>query len=315
AGVHEDPFGDVFLVIDGYSSIRQDFDTLEQTIMNLAVQGLSYGVHVVVTLSRWADARPALKDQIGTRIELRLGDPMDSDLGRKNAALVPTGRPGRGMTPECKHMLTALPRVDGNSDPATLSSGVAAAVEAIARATPGRPAPAVRMLPERFTRDQLLQHLGGWPAGINPQVRNLQVPIGLNEAELAPVFLNLVEHPHFLAFGDTESGKTNLLRGIIRGIVESNTPENAKLIIGDYRRTLLGVVEGRHVAGYAPSSQMLEAMMAELVNILRQRMPGPDVTQQQLRDRSWWSGPEIYVIVDDYDLVVTSHGNPLPVLT
>ncbi|RDI64473.1 type VII secretion protein EccCa [Nocardia pseudobrasiliensis] len=315
AGVHEDPFGDVFLVIDGYSSIRQDFDVLEQTIMNLAVQGLSYGVHVVVTLSRWADARPALKDQIGTRIELRLGDPMDSDLGRKNAALVPTGRPGRGMTPECKHMLTALPRVDGNSDPSTLSLGVAAAVEAIARATPGRPAPAVRMLPERFTRDQLLQHLGGWPAGLNPQVRNLQIPMALNEAELAPVFLNLVEHPHFLAFGDTESGKTNLLRGIIRGIVESNTPENAKLIIGDYRRTLLGVVEGRHVAGYAPSSQMLEAMMAELVNILRQRMPGPDVTQQQLRDRSWWSGPEIYVIVDDYDLVVTSQGNPLAVLT
>src|SRR5690606_24405758 len=76
AGAHEDPFGDVFLVIDGFGSIRQDFDPLEQTIMNLAVQGLSYGVHVVIALARWAEARPALKDQIGTRIELRLGDPM-----------------------------------------------------------------------------------------------------------------------------------------------------------------------------------------------------------------------------------------------
>ena len=31
--------------------------------------------------------------------------------------------------------------------------------------------------------------------------------------------------------------------------------------------------------------------------------------QQQLRDRSWWSGPEIYVVVDDYDMVAAN--NPL----
>jgi DNA segregation ATPase FtsK/SpoIIIE, S-DNA-T family len=35
------------------------------------------------------------------------------------------------------------------------------------------------------------------------------------------------------------------------------------------------------------------------------------VTQQQLRDRSWWSGPEIYLVVDDYDLVAEAGGNPL----
>ena len=44
---------------------------------------------------------------------------------------------------------------------------------------------------------------------------------------------------------------------------------------------------------------------------MRQRLPGPDVTQAQLRDRSWWRGPELYLMVDDYDLVATSAGNPL----
>ncbi|WP_280366390.1 type VII secretion protein EccCa [Nocardia wallacei] len=314
AGVHEDPFGDVFLVIDGYMSIRQDFDVLEQQIMNLAAQGLSYGVHVVIALNRWAEARPALKDQIGTRIELRLGDPMDSDLGRRVAALVPQGRPGRGMTPDALHMLTALPRVDGRSNPEDLGSGVADAVQRLAQQTPGRPAPSVRMLPELLTRDHLLQGMGGWPNSLDPQVPNLQIPIGLNESELAPVFLNMAEQPHFLIFGDSECGKTNLLRSVIRGIVDANAPSQAKLIIGDYRRTLLGVVETLHLAGYAPSSQQLQLMVGELVGILNSRMPGPDVTQQQLRDRSWWTGPEIYVVVDDYDLVVTSSGNPLSVL-
>lgn len=48
---------------------------------------------------------------------------------------------------------------------------------------------------------------------------------------------------------------------------------------------------------------------------MRRRTPSEDVTAQQLRDRSWWQGPTVYVIVDDYDLVSTSSGNPLAPLT
>lgn len=40
-------------------------------------------------------------------------------------------------------------------------------------------------------------------------------------------------------------------------------------------------------------------------------MPDEFVSQRQLRDRSWWSGPDIYVVVDDYDLVAGATGNPL----
>mgnify|MGYP003578054053 CR=1 FL=1 len=32
---------------------------------------------------------------------------------------------------------------------------------------------------------------------------------------------------------------------------------------------------------------------------------------QQLRDRSWWSGPQLFVVIDDYELVATNSGNPL----
>jgi S-DNA-T family DNA segregation ATPase FtsK/SpoIIIE len=38
------------------------------------------------------------------------------------------------------------------------------------------------------------------------------------------------------------------------------------------------------------------------------------VTSEQLRNRSWWSGPHYYVVVDDYDLVATNAGNPLQTL-
>ncbi|MFD0365903.1 type VII secretion protein EccCa [Nocardia sp. GCM10030253] len=314
AGAHEDPFGDVFLVIDGFGSIRQDFDPLEQPIMNLAVQGLSYGVHVVIALARWAEARPALKDQIGTRIELRLGDPMDSDLGRKFAALVPQGRPGRGMTPECLHMLTGLPRIDGSSDSTNLGAAVGEAVATIARLTPGRHAPAARMLPEMLPREQLLQLAGNWPSQVDADLKNMRIPLGINESELAPVYIDFNESPHFIVIGDTESGKTTLLRSIIEGIAASNTPNQARFILGDYRRTMLGLVPDGYLAGYGSTAPQFTQNMSDLAAYVSQRTPGQDVTPQQLRDRSWWSGPELFVIIDDYDLVATSMGNPVSVL-
>ncbi|MBF6349344.1 MULTISPECIES: type VII secretion protein EccCa [Nocardia] len=310
AGAHEDPFGDAFLVIDGYGSIRQDFEALEQTIMNLAVQGLSYGVHVVIALSRWMEARPQLKDQIGTRLELRLGDPADSEFGRKVAALVPQGRPGRGMTPESLHMLTALPRVDGSSNPEDLSRGVADAVARLQQATPGRPAPQVRMLPERLDRDQFVRAIGPWQG--QPDRRNAAIPIGINESELAPVFLNFDHNPHFIIFGDTECGKTTLLRSIVAGIFESNARADAAVVLVDFRRTMLGAFDPDRLAAYATSAEGLTTNMRDLAAILQTRMPGPDVTPQQLRDRSWWSGPDLFVVVDDYDLVSSgSSGNPV----
>ena len=51
--------------------------------------------------------------------------------------------------------------------------------------------------------------------------------------------------------------------------------------------------------------------LAALTETLTARMPDERVTQRQLRDRSWWSGPDIYLVVDDYDLVAATSGNPL----
>ncbi len=38
-------------------------------------------------------------------------------------------------------------------------------------------------------------------------------------------------------------------------------------------------------------------MVNEVRSPLRKRLPGPDVTQEQLKNRSWWKGPELFVIV------------------
>ncbi|MET9328513.1 type VII secretion protein EccCa [Tsukamurella sp. NPDC003166] len=293
-----DPFGDVFLVIDGWQVLRTEFEVLEPQVNAIAAQGLSYGVHLVVAASRWGEIRPAVKDQLGTRIELRLGDPMDSEMGRRVAGLVPMGRPGRGITSEQLHMLVALPSGAPSADLPAAQEAVVA--DLASRYADG--APEVRMLPDLVLRDRIPGRRGAPPT---------HVVFGVGEAELAAATLQFESQPFFLVLGDSECGKTETLRTLIASLVAGGTPQQTKVLLVDYRRTLLGVLEGDHLAGYASSSDTLTPMVAHLVQILRDRCPGPDVTPQELKERSWWTGPDIYLIVDDYDLVASATGNPL----
>ncbi|MDV3124007.1 type VII secretion protein EccCa [Mycobacterium sp. 21AC1] len=294
----QDKFGDVVLVVDGWASIKSDFESLDPVLQSLAIQGLSYGVHLAISASRWMEIRPAVKDMLGTRIELRLGDPIDSEVARRAAELVPIGRPGRGINSERLHILIGLPRLDSQSTVEDLPAGVASAVEAVCAHYDGREAPRVRMLPHDVDRTEVVRVARD--AGALSKSR---IAIGINEDELAPVVLDFDAQPHLVAFADTECGKTGLLRNIAAGVMENATPVEAKIILVDFRRSMLGVVPEEYLGGYATAPQSCTDLMTALAGALKERMPPNDITQQQLKERSWWSGPDLFVMIDDYDLI------------
>ncbi len=295
--------GDVFLVIDGWSVFRQEFEPLEQQVRNLAAQGLAYGLHVIITAQRWAEIRPMFRDQLGTRLELRLGDPIDSEIDRRTAMDVPLGRPGRVLTPDKLHFLVGLPRIDGSDDPGDLGAGVRDAVQRIDAAWRGIRAPQVRLLPDLLPYHKLRE--------LDAGREGRAIPIGLDEDNLAPVHLDFDADPHFFALMDGESGKTSLLRTIVQGITERYTPKEAVVVLIDYRRTMLGFMETKHLLAYAVSANQLRGIVTEVTRSLQKRLPGPDVTQEQLKTRSWWKGPELFIVCDDYDLVCPPQNNPL----
>jgi S-DNA-T family DNA segregation ATPase FtsK/SpoIIIE len=294
-----DPFGDVFLVVDGFMTIRNEYPDLEPLLAEIATRGLTYGVHLLVAASRWMDLRAAVRDMLTTRLELRLGDPADSMFHRRTAINVPEQSPGRGITPDRYHFLAALPRLDGRSTVDDLADGVAGLVARVRDGWQGPSAPAVRLLPAELPYRTL-------PV----QDPTVGIPIGIAELDLGPVFVDLTNEPHFLVYGDTGSGKSTFLRAFAQAVVDRYTPQQARLLIVDYRRSLLGAVDTPHLIGYAPSRQRATEMLAEVAQVMADRMPGPDVTAAQLRNRDWWTGPELFVLVDDYDLVAGA-ANPL----
>ena len=92
-------WGDVFLVIDGWATFKNDYDMLEADITDIAQRGLGFGVHLILTASRYTEVRPALKDLLQNRVELRLGDPSESEIDRKVAANVPARPAGPWSEP------------------------------------------------------------------------------------------------------------------------------------------------------------------------------------------------------------------------
>ncbi len=242
AGRADDGYGDVFLLIDGWSTLRADFDDLEIQIQQIATRGLTFGLHVVTGASRWADFRAAMRDMFGTRLELRLGDAMDSEIDRKVAALVPTGRPGRGLIAGKLHFLAALPRIDSDNSAEDLGDGVDDLIARVNSAWTGAAGPKLRLLPEKVELSAL-REMAGVVEGAKPEdTEDKRLVLGLNEKDLQPIQLDLDAEPHLLMLGDGRSGKSAILRTLAHEIMRTRTPKEAQLVVVDYRRSMLGEV-------------------------------------------------------------------------
>ncbi|MER5963487.1 type VII secretion protein EccCa [Streptomyces sp. NPDC002057] len=287
----DDPHGDVFLVIDGWNTLRQEFMDLVQPLTLISQRGLNYGVHLVVGTTRWGEITGALRDQLQTRFELRLGDAVDSVVNMRAAGKVPKV-PGRGLTGDQMHFLCALPRMDGIGTVHDLGEGVADLVDVIADHWPGPRAPEVRMLP-------LILDAADLPA---PHGR-LRIPLGLEEHDVQPLWHDFSQDPHLIVVGDSETGKTNLLKHIATQIMRAYTPDQGRLMLVDFRREMYETVPEEYRLGYAVSADPLRQMVTGAAKALANRVPSADITPDRLRLRDWWSGPELFVLIDDYDLV------------
>ncbi|MEV0705031.1 FtsK/SpoIIIE domain-containing protein [Saccharopolyspora sp. NPDC050389] len=319
-----DPYGDVFLLIDGWRALDKESVAPAAAVHYLAQRGLPYGVHVFVTAKRWSEIRSGMRNLLQTRIELRLNETDQSQIDPGDAARMPQAQPGRGLHPSKQHFLTSLPRVDGakledlvEADRKAArekgrwprpvqevyrdshADAVADLVNRVRASWRGYPAPPVQLLPTKLPYR--------FPPANDPKL----IPLGIGEKALQPVHLDFRREPHFYAIGERSSGRTTLLRTIIRGITERYTPQEALIMLVDYRRTLLGFLTTEHMAAYVITPDQLRSHVEDVIPALRKRMPGPHVTQEQVRNRSWWSGPDLFIVIDDYELVAKGGENPL----
>lgn len=301
-----DPFGDVFLVIDGWPAFSAEFNDLEAVIQDLAGQGLAYGVHTVISTPRWTELKARVRDYLGTKVEFRLGDVNETQIDRITRE-IPLNRPGRAVSTEKHHLMIGVPRLDGVHSAEGLVPAMSAAVREIA-ARHTDEAPPVRVLPERIH----LHQLDPQPPGPESDYRTRwTIPVGIRESDLTVAHTNMHTNPHHLIFGAAKSGKTTIAHAIARAISARNSPDQVRFMVADYRSGLLEAVPETHLlkAGAINRNHTtLEASIKALAVLLTKRLPPADLTPAQLRARSWWSGPDIVLLVDDWHMIVAAGG-------
>jgi DNA segregation ATPase FtsK/SpoIIIE-like protein len=102
-----------------------------------------------------------------------------------------------------------------------------------------------------------------------------------------------------LVVGRQLCGKTTALAAIGRAITQQFTPEQAQITVIDPKTTLIGKIRGQHVRAYAYTAEDIDAVIAELVAELRDRLPPSGLTQEELLNLKAWEGPRHFVLIDD----------------
>jgi DNA segregation ATPase FtsK/SpoIIIE, S-DNA-T family len=102
--------------------------------------------------------------------------------------------------------------------------------------------------------------------------------------------------------GDGSAGKTTFVRTWMRGLAARYTPGEVRFMVVDYRRGLGDTVPAPYIGARAGDARTAGACAERLAEVLAGRVPPAGMPARELRDRAWWTGPELYLVVDDYDL-------------
>lgn len=302
----------VFVLVDNVAMVRHHCPDLEAPLFALATTGRSYGVHLVLSANRWFDVRPQLLDALGTKLELRLGDPAETLAPREAARRLPADRPGRGVTSAGDAFQLALPSWSEEPGALPATDGVAEAVRRAAARAEGRRAPRIAALPERVTEEDAVRLARLATAAEAPRSGGEGFLLGLGEFRSRPVEIDLLDDgAHLAVYGDGGSGRSTVLARALRHLFDRRPADELAVHLVDPTRRLIALADDPHVRTYATSPAAAEKLALELARQLAARQPPEDATIEQLRSGRLWAGPLHVVAVDDYDLLLGTMGSPL----
>lgn len=171
------------------------------------------------------------------------------------------------------------------------------------------------------------------------------IPLGsrMDTLALAPV-------PDFaqnlIVFGEKGSGKSNVLRSIMESVMRQFTPKDAVIIVIDPLRQQLGerdrlyergymqrakfvdklddsgnpvignsgepVRVRKRPPGYVSSREDIKEVVDMLVRLMATRRPNDDTSADDLRNRTYFTGPEVYVFIDNFEAIASGYAAKTP---
>jgi S-DNA-T family DNA segregation ATPase FtsK/SpoIIIE len=301
----------VVVLVPGFAEFRASLPEEMLSLTRLVREGGPYGIHVVMMGDRAGDVPAAISSVVARRIALRLADaneyPMVLGITVRpdDEQRIPPGRGWVGRPPLA--FQTAHPTADDEEDePLALQQ---MALQMDAAWTGPRPAP-VEVLPASLP----LRRVMAPPPEEDLAQRLLGAPIGLDDARLEPVTVDLVrDGPHFLVASTPQGGKTTLLTTWAIALAHRNSPQQIQLVLVAGRRGSLNPLAGLpHVLDCCARPEALQD-----AGVLSRLTAEIDRRERMLTTSSAPidAFPPLLVMLDDYDEVFTAIGGQPPVQT
>ncbi len=297
----------IVVVLDSYASFIEANDEAgqaeerEAALVQLAREGGSVDMHLVVTATSPASIRYRVSSNITGVVALRLAEASEYSAIVGRVESLPPTLPGRGLVkgnPPLEFQ-TALP-IAGATD-AERNAGLVALAHQMAAAWVGsRPKP-IQTLPRVVPLSDLVRPTDGWIGEIEEGNDGLSVPLGLTTADLLPLMVDLRAGPHFVIAGPVQSGKTSLLQTWLLALATRCPPAQLHFYLVDSRRLgLAPLADLPHVRAYADTAERADAVIAEVERLVAERQALYDAVRRKIDAAAGdVSTPAILLALDD----------------
>lgn len=290
----DDGYGDVFLVLDNAKALHTDFMDLHDRVAKIAESSpLNYGIHLIVTNNNWTTIRPAIKDHLGSTVELRLKEHIESVMGDKQLAQQVPRQGGRGLLRGGRDLLVAYPAASKADD---VKATVAAVASAWAKK--GETGRKLQTLPVEVSYSDI-DSLPG-----RDDKRSLRVGIGeLQDGRIGLVELDLEKSPHLYIPGATQCGRTSTLLTLGHSIIRTFGPDEARLVVFESAYGLLHGLPDERISVYGNGFNDVFTLSQGLAQWLeKNRRPPSGLTGKEVATWSY-DGPPMFILIDDLHIL------------
>lgn len=327
--VEGDPYGHLFLVLDGMGEMVLENKNEEMTsvyqrpldkeMQTLANNAAGVGVHLLMTTVKVSDMGYSFPNSVPFNMFLSMDDPSEAPKDiRPLISAIRSDQPGRSaydglnsrvLVPQSEPIVPEIVRGSEVFDP---QRNYGPDVSKLAQQVAENYAQAgMEGLPQVKPVPSLLPYSKWWKAASARfgQDSLVHMPLGLRtkDSTLLDVSTCGAASSNLLVFGNTKSGKTNVLRVALSNVVQQTKPSQAKFVIFDPRNELF--VESQvlkyqnRLLKYASTLGELDEVFLKLDKELRKRRPSSEdlmkYTADEVESRAWIDGPDIYLLIDN----------------
>lgn len=207
----------IFIVIDNYDLVKEELQEIENRFIQIARDGQSLGIYTILTASRTNAVKHALMSNLKTKIVHYLMDTSDKYAILGKTAYETEAIPGRVYIKNEEPFLAQIYLPSSGESDVEVLTGIKGIIQLLNETYVDAPKPkSIPMLPHKLSYQSFLNRSDVQLSGQTPA-------IGLDEANVKPVYLDWQTNRHCLILGDAQKGKSNVCKVIIHRMKEKAT--------------------------------------------------------------------------------------------